>query len=116
MPHLTRHIFICTNRREPGNPKGCCAEKGAETVREAFKKAVHERGLKGKVRANAAGCLDQCSSGVTVLIYPEQIWYGHVTAEDVPAIMEQTVLGGRVIERLLLGDQPHVASLPRAPV
>jgi len=113
MPNLQRHIFICINQRPPGDPKGCCADKGSEKVREAFKKAVHERGLKSKVRANAAGCLDQCAHGAVVLIYPEQIWYGHVTVADVPEILEQTVLGGRVIERLLLADQPQIAHLPR---
>ncbi len=99
-PRLDCHIFICTNRREPGNPKGDCASKGAEGVREAFKSLLHDKGLKSRMRANAAGCLDQCASGVTVVVYPEQIWYGGVKAEDVPEIVEQHLVGGVPVERL----------------
>jgi (2Fe-2S) ferredoxin len=99
-PHLERHVFICTNQREPGNPKGCCADKGSEAVRDAFKKLVHERGLKGRVRANAAGCLDQCPRGVTVVVYPEQVWYGGVKVSDVAEIVDEHLVRGVPVERL----------------
>ena len=59
------------------------ASKGSEEVRDAFKRLLHEKGLKGRMRANAAGCLDQCSRGVTVVVYPEQVWYGAVTVANV---------------------------------
>ena len=88
-PHFEKHVFICTNRRDPGNPKGCCAEKGSEAVRDEFKRLLHERGVKGRMRANAAGCLDQCARGVTVVVYPEQVWYGGVKVDDVREIVEE---------------------------
>jgi len=100
MPHFERHVFICTNRREPGNPKGCCADKGSEKLREYFKKELHERGLKGKVRANAAGCLDQCALGPAIVVYPEQVWYTCPTVEDAREILESHVIGGVPVERL----------------
>ena len=105
MPHYERHIFICTNHRQPGNPKGCCEEKGAEAVREAFKRELHERGLKKTVRANAAGCLDQCRHGVTCVVYPEQVWYGGVTVADVNEIIESHLVGGQPVERLRIPDE-----------
>jgi len=40
-PHYERHVFICVNRREPGNPKGSCADKGSEGVRDEFKRLLH---------------------------------------------------------------------------
>jgi (2Fe-2S) ferredoxin len=101
-PHFDRHVFVCVNRREPDDPRGCCAEKGGEEVREAFKQLLAARGLKGKIRANAAGCLDQCARGVSVVVYPEQVWYGGVRAEDVPEIVEQHLVGGVPVERLRL--------------
>jgi (2Fe-2S) ferredoxin len=99
-PNLQKHVFICINQREPGNPKGDCASKGGEAVREEFKRQLHERGLKGRMRANAAGCLDQCARGVTVVVYPEQVWYGGVRREDVAEIVEQHLVGGVPVERL----------------
>jgi (2Fe-2S) ferredoxin len=99
-PHFERHVFICVNRREPGNPKGSCAEKGSEAVRDEFKRLLHERGIKGRIRANAAGCLDQCSRGVSVVVYPEQVWYGRVAVADVSEIVERHIFGGVPVERL----------------
>jgi (2Fe-2S) ferredoxin len=99
-PRFEKHVFICTNRREPGNPKGSCAEKGSEAVRDEFKRLLHERGLKGRIRANAAGCLDQCPRGVSVVVYPEQVWYGGVTVADVPEIVEQHLVGDVPVDRL----------------
>lgn len=99
-PHFDRHIFICTNQREPGHPKGDCASKGGEEVRGEFKRILHERGLKGRMRANAAGCLDFCPNGVTVVVYPEQVWYGGVKVEDVPTIVDEHLLGGVPVDRL----------------
>ena len=99
-PHLDKHVFICVNRRDPGNPKGSCAEKGSEAVRDEFKRVLHDRGAKGRIRANAAGCLDQCARGVTVVVYPEQVWYGGVTVADVGEIVERHLFAGVPVERL----------------
>ena len=104
MGRFERHVFVCTNRRPPGHPKGCCAEKGSEEVREVLKAELHRRGLKGKVRANTSGCLDACEFGVSMVIYPEGIWYGGVKKEDVNEIIEKTILNGEVIDRLLINE------------
>jgi (2Fe-2S) ferredoxin len=101
-PPFQRHIFVCTNRRPDGHPKGCCASKGSEEVRAAFKSELEKRGIKGQMRANAAGCLDTCAYGTSVVVYPEGVWYGGVKVEDVPAIVEEHLVGGRPVERLLL--------------
>ena len=104
MPPFISHIFVCCNRREPGHRRGCCDPDGGEALRNAFKAEVKRRGLGPAVRANMAGCLDQCELGPTVVIYPQQIWYGHVTAADVPRIIEETVIGGRIVDDLLIDD------------
>ena len=99
-PHFEKHVFVCVNRRDPGNPKGCCADKGGEAVRDEFKRLLHEHWVKGRIRANAAGCLDQCSRGVSVVVYPEQVWYGGVKVEDVDEIIRRHLLGGVPVDRL----------------
>lgn len=100
MPHFERHVFVCTNRRDPDNPKGSCAQKGSEAICEAFKKEMHALGLKGRMRANASGCLDQCARGPSVVVYPEQVWYTVARVEDVHEIIQEHLLGGRPVERL----------------
>jgi (2Fe-2S) ferredoxin len=100
MAQFTHHIFICTNRREPGHTRGCCNADGTEALKSAFKKEVERRGLKPLVRANAAGCLDQCELGPTVVIYPQAVWYGRVQLADVPRIVEETIINGRILDDL----------------
>lgn len=102
MAGFQKHIFICVNERDPSDPKGCCASKGSREVATAFKAKLHERGLKRIVRANKAMCLDQCAQGVTMVVYPEATWYGHVTVGDVEEIVSQHIVGGRPVERLVL--------------
>jgi (2Fe-2S) ferredoxin len=100
MPRYERHVFVCVNRREPSSPKGCCASKGAEEIRERLKAAAAAAGLKGRVRINAAGCLDQCARGVAMVVYPEGVWYVGVTLEDVDEIFRSHILEGKPVERL----------------
>lgn len=95
------HIFCCTNRREPGSKRGCCAEKGAEELRDYMKARVKELGL-ARVRVNASGCLDRCELGPCVVIYPEGTWYSCKTKADVDEVLETHVKGGGRVERLML--------------
>ncbi len=104
MPPFTHHIFICCNRREPGHRRGCCDPDGNELLSKTFKKAVKQHGLGPLVRANKAGCLEQCEHGPTVAIYPHGIFYGGVTVEDVPRIIEETIIGGKVLDDLRISD------------
>ena len=102
MSLLERHVFVCLNERAADDPRGCCAAKGSVEVHARLKKLAHEAGLKGRVRINGAGCLDQCARGVTVVVYPEAVWYGGVTPDDAEEIFREHVLAGRPVERLRL--------------
>ena len=104
MPKFVKHIFVCTNQREAGHPRGCCDPQAKAELQGAFKSKLAQRGLKATVRANKAGCLDQCEHGPNVVVYPEQVWYGHVTMADVDEIIDSHIVGGKPVERLLLPD------------
>lgn len=97
-----KHVLICTNRRDPDNPKGSCANAGSEAICEAFKKELHARGLKGQMRANSSGCLDQCAHGPTVVVYPDAVWYQVKSPAEVKEIVEQHLIGDQPVERLRL--------------
>jgi len=102
VPPYERHVFVCENVRPEGDPKGCCSAKGSKEIRARLKAACKQAGFAGRVRINAAGCLDQCAHGVTVVVYPEAIWYGHVTLDDVDEILKSHIQEGRPVERLRL--------------
>ena len=104
----TKHIFICTNRRDPSDPRGCCGERGAEEVKSEFKKQMKERRLHGRMRANASGCLDACEFGPAVVVYPDCIWYGGVGVDDVAEIIESHLLNDVPVERLLIRDRRYL--------
>jgi (2Fe-2S) ferredoxin len=104
MKRFEKHIFVCENKRPDGHPKGCCADKNSPEVRALFKKRLKELGLNAQIRSNAAGCLDACEHGVTVLIYPEQVWYGGVTLNDVEEILQSHILKNVPVERLKIKD------------
>ena len=105
VPKFERHIFICGNQRPPGHPRGCCDPTARAELQKLFKVKLAERGLKGRVRANQSGCLDQCEHGPNLVIYPEAIWYGGVTLADVDEIVESHIIGGRPVERLRIKDE-----------
>jgi len=95
MPKFEKHIFVCGNQRPPGNPRGCCDPTGQAKLQKLFKQKLAERGLKSKVRANQSGCLDQCEHGPNIVVYPEAVWYGHVTEADVDEIIESHIAASR---------------------
>ncbi|PYJ11857.1 MAG: hypothetical protein DMF06_01405 [Verrucomicrobia bacterium] len=102
MPQRERYLLVCTNRREAGHEKGCCADKSSEAIRLALKEQLAARGLaKLNARTCASSCLDQCSSGVCILVEPDHFFYGRVTLADLPEIVEAIATGQRV-ERLVL--------------
>jgi len=102
MAQRQRYIFVCINRREDDNPKGSCAAKGSEEVYCALKEQLAARGLAQlQARACKSSCLDQCATGVTILVEPDHFLYGRVTVADVPEIVAG-IASGRRVERLVL--------------
>lgn len=104
MPAYEKHVFVCTNERPDGHPRGCCAGKDSAAIRDRLKGLVKERGLGKQIRVNAAGCLDQCEHGVTIVVYPEAVWYGFVTSADVEEIVASHLVGGTPVARLQMAD------------
>ena len=98
------------SKRDPNSPcisicagAGCVAS-GADEVIAAFKTEIEKEGLTAKVDTKGTGCPGFCERGPVVVIYPEEICYLQVKAEDVPEIIQQTIKENKVVDRLLFED------------
>ena len=102
MNYYERHIFFCLNQRTNG--EGCCADHGAQAAFDHCKVRVKNEGLAGpgKVRVNKAGCMDRCAGAPVAVVYPEGVWYTYVDTSDIDEIIDSLLVGGRIVERLLL--------------
>lgn len=117
MSRFERHLFLCTNERPEGHPRGCCAHKGGAALKDRFKEALQSKGLSARIRANVSGCLDACEHGAVVVVYPEGVWYGGVSPDDVAEIVERHLLHDEPVERLLIRDPKygHTGASPILP-
>ena len=81
-----------------------CLALGNDRVISAFEEEIKKQSLEAKVDIRATGCHGFCEKGPNVVIYPEEICYIEVTPEDVPEIVSQTIIGKKVIDRLIYID------------
>lgn len=118
VPQRKTYLFVCTNSRPDGTPRGSCAARGAAEIQMALKLGLVSRGLaKLEARACTASCLDVCWAGPVVGVEPAGHFYGRVTLADVPEILDSLVTGTRV-ERLVLppADFDEATARPPLPV
>jgi (2Fe-2S) ferredoxin len=109
-PFYRAHVFCCTNVRPDGHPRGCCASRGSEKLRNYMKVRAKELGLE-ETRINTAGCLDRCEFGPVMVIYPEGIWYTYRTREDIDQILTTHLVGGGRVDRLLLRSDQQLPAV-----
>ena len=102
MAYYQYHVFFCTNLREDGS--ACCQRFDAQRMRDYAKKRSKELGIAGpgKVRINSAGCMDRCNEGPVLVVYPDAIWYSYVDQADIDEIIDEHLLNGRIVERLVI--------------
>lgn len=95
-----KHVFVCTQMRPPGHPRGSCGANGGAMVFQEFLQQFEKRGLWGKFAVTGSGCIGTCGAGVSVLIYPEGVMYNGVAKDDVNEIIEQHLMQDQPVERL----------------
>jgi len=79
---------------------GACHTKKSVDIVQSFIEEIEERELTGDVMITNCGCFGICTTGPVVLVYPEGIWYGEVSANDVAEIVEAHLENGKIVERL----------------
>ena len=84
---MRRHLFVCTNLRGSGKP--VCA--GEPIVAEVQRLLLERRATEALV--TPCGCLGPCFDGPNAVVYPEGVWYGELTREDAPRLVEHLISG-----------------------
>ncbi len=93
MEQFRSHVLVCTG--------GGCIASGALAVSAAFGEELEKHGLAGEVQVVETGCLGPCAVGPVALVYPDGVFYQNIKVPDVAEIVEEHLLKGRVVPRLV---------------
>src|SRR5690554_2522950 len=98
------HVLICTGTG--------CVSSGAKDVKHQLEDELSDHGLLNEIKIVETGCHGFCEKGPIMLVYPEGVFYCQLKAEDVKEIVEEHLLKGRIVERLLYKEPFNGDSLP----
>ncbi len=99
-----RYVFVCTNERPEGHPKGSCIGRGGAEVWQTFRDLQGEK-MALSFKVVATGCLEPCLAGPTVYVAPDDVWYGGVTVDDIEQIIDEHLIGNRPVEFLRIENE-----------
>ena len=91
------HVFICTSTT--------CAEGDPFQLRLLMHQLLRQKlgpNFEERVKITKTLCLGQCGLGPNMVVYPEGVWYKGVKPKDIPEIVDEHLIGGRPVERLML--------------
>ena len=91
------HVFICSQQRPAGHPRGSCGERGASALLPVLSQSVMARNLLRKVSIVPTACLGPCGVGANLLVFPGAHLYSGVLPQDVERIVEQHFEGGEPV-------------------
>ncbi|HIU42799.1 MAG TPA: NADH-quinone oxidoreductase subunit NuoF [Candidatus Ventrousia excrementavium] len=93
------HVLICGGT-------GCTSSGSAKLI-EAMERELKNNGLENEVKVVKTGCFGLCALGPVMIVYPEGCFYSHITEEDIPEIVSEHLVKGRIVTRLLYQETVH---------
>ena len=99
---IRAHVLICGGTG--------CTSSGSVKLQEAFKDQLAQNGLSEEVKIVQTGCFGLCALGPVVIVHPDGTFYSRVTEEDVPEIVSEHLLKGRIVDRLVYTDGTEIAA------
>ncbi len=93
-------IFVCTNERAEGE-RVCCRGGGGGELRDKLKAMVKARQMRSKVRVSQSGCMDKCEDGPNIMVFPDNVWFSHVTDADLEPLLDAVTRSLETGERLV---------------
>lgn len=104
MADFRTHMLICAGT-------GCTSNRSLK-VKEALEEELIKRGLQDEVRVVITGCNGFCAVGPIMVVYPEGIFYQKLTPEDVPYLIEEHILKGRPVKKLMFSEPVTKKEIP----
>ena len=93
---IRSHVLICGGTG--------CTSSGSGEVLAKFEQELAAQGLENEIKLVTTGCFGLCALGPVVIVYPEGTFYSRVSPDDIPEIVEEHLLKGRPVERLIYKD------------
>ena len=93
---IRSHVLVCGGTG--------CTSSGSPAIREKLAEEIKLKGLEDEIKIVQTGCFGLCALGPIMIVYPEGTFYSQVTPEDIPEIVEEHLLKGRIVERLVYND------------
>ena len=93
---IRSHVLICGGTG--------CTSSGSVTLRDKLAEELKAKGLEDEIKIVMTGCFGLCALGPIMIVYPEGTFYSRVTVEDIPEIVDEHLMKGRIVDRLVYSD------------